>query len=314
MRARGFRVESVCRVLNEYGIKIAARTYRAFKHRPPSNRSVRDVELTQVMRKLRETPDDRGRLPRERLYGRRKMTALMNRLGYPDSESKIGRLMRLAQMKGLVRGRRIITTNRSTPTAADLVNRNFTAQAPNTIWVTDLTFVRTTSSWVYVTFITDVYSRRIVAAHGSTTMNQQLVSDTLMLALAERERLGQQLTSPLIHHSDHGSVYTAIHYGEQLRIADIMPSFGSVGDSYDNALAETVNGLYKAECVSQDGPFTGVKDVLDATLDWVYWYNHHRLHEYLDYGTPHEAEILYYSQQQPLENQQATQQTSGNKD
>ena len=265
-----------------------------------------DKELTQVMRVIRETPDERGRLPRERFYGRRKMHALLIRHGHTDCESRVGRLMREAGMKGLVRGRRIITTKKTTVTAGDLVNRVFTAPAPNRVWVTDLTYVRTMSGWVYVTFITDVFSRRIVAAHAACQMTEHLVRDTLVLALADRCGSGHPIDDGLVHHSDHGSVYTAIRYGEQLRLAGILPSFGSVGDSYDNALAETVNGLYKVECVEQDGPFASLADVLDTTLDWVHWYNNRRLHEYLGYATPDEVEMLYYSHQEPLETQQVT--------
>ena len=120
-------------------------------------------------------------------------------------------------------------------------------------------------------------------------------------------RSGHPVISGLIHHSDHGSVYTSIHYTQQLELAGVLPSFGTVGDSYDNALAETVNGLYKAECVFQDGPFRTLTDVEDATLDWVNWYNTCRLHEYLDYRTPDEVKHEYYSLQQPLDNQQVTQ-------
>ena len=175
MRGRGFRVEPICRVLKEYGVPIAARTYRAAKHRPPSTRQIVDDELVDVMRAIRETPDERGRLPRERVYGRRKMHKLLVRLGYQVGQEKVGRLMRLEAMKGLRRGRRIVTTRTSTPTAGDLLNRDFTACAPNQAWVTDLTYVHTLSGWVYVGFITDVFSRRIVAAHAASAMTERFV-------------------------------------------------------------------------------------------------------------------------------------------
>jgi len=260
------------------------------------------------MRTLRETPvDDHGHLPRERFYGRRKMRALLARGGITAGVEKIGRLMRLAGMTGLVRGRRIVTTRKSTPSAGDLLHRVFAADAPNRVWVTDMTYVRTTSGWVYVTFMIDAFARRIVAAHASHRMTERLVSETLTLALADRATSGHPVTSPLVHHSDHGVQYTSLHYGEQLAIAGITPSFGTVGDAYDNALAETVNGLYKAECVFQDGPYHTLTDVLDSTLDWVHWYNTRRLHEHLGYATPDEAETEYYSQQQPLDNQPVTQ-------
>jgi len=303
MRGRGFRVESVCRVLGDYGIKIAARTYRAFKQRPLSARAKTDDQLTLLMRQLREIPDSQGRLPRERFYGRRKMRALLARRGVVAGEEKIGRLMREAGMKGLRRGRRIVTTRKSTPSAGDLLKRCFAADAPNKVWVTDATYVRTSSGWVYVTFMTDAFKRKIVSFHGSTRLDERLVKETLVLALGERRHDGHPIPEGLIHHSDHGSVYTALRYGEQLALAGIVPSFGTVGDSYDNALAETVNGLYKAECVDQDGPFANLADVLDATAGWVHWYNSARLHEYLGYTTPDEAEAEYYSHQQPLETQ-----------
>ena len=304
MRGRGFGVEPVCRVLCEYGVKIAARTYRAFKCRPPSARAKEDEKITSLMRRLRETPDPvTGRLPRERFYGRRKMTALLARQGMRAGVEKIGRLMRLAGMKGLVRGRRIVTTKKTKPTASDLLNRVFDTDAPNKVWVADLTYVRTTSGWVYVSLITDAFGRKIVAANGACQMSDDLVRDTLTLALASRAREGHPVTMGLIHHSDHGSQYTSLRFSEQLANNGITPSMGSIGDSYDNALAETVNGLYKAECVAQDGPFHTLAEVMDATLDWVYWYNHDRLHEHLGYTTPNEAEAEYYTHQQPLENQ-----------
>ncbi len=210
-------------------------------------------------------------------------------------------------MRGLVRGRRIVTTKRSTPSAGDLVNRRFNAEAPNRLWVTDLTYVRTTSGWVYVAFMIDVFKRRIVGWDGSSSMSESLVSSTLTMALEHRDRTGHPVATGLVHHSDHGSQYTALHYTEQLALAGIAPSYGSVGDAYDNALAETVNGSYKAECVNQDGPFHTLADVLDATADQVHWWNTARLHENLGYLTPDEAETMYYSHQQPLENHGSTQ-------
>jgi hypothetical protein len=156
MRGRGYRVESVCRVLKDYGVQIAARTYRAFKHRPPSKRAETDDKVTSLMRQLRETPvtgvDGKPRLPRERFYGRRKMTRLLARHGVNAGEEKIGRLMRLAGMRGLGRGRRIVTTRKTTPTASDLPHRVFDTDAPDKVWVADLTYVRTMSGWVYVSF------------------------------------------------------------------------------------------------------------------------------------------------------------------
>jgi transposase InsO family protein len=268
---------------------------------------VADDKITSMMRHLRETPvvgvDGKPRLPRERFYGRRKMTRLLARRGVTAGEEKIGRLMRVAGMTGLVRGRRIVTTRANKPTASDLLHRVFDTDAPNTVWVADLTYVRTTSGWVYVSFITDAFARKIVACHASCSMTGDLVRDTLTLALAGRVRDHHPVTVGLIHHSDHGSQYTSLRFGEQLVHNDITPSMGTVGDSYDNALAETVNGLYKTECVTPDGPFHTLADVMDATVDWVHWYNHDRLHEHLGYATPDEAETEYYSTHKPLGNQ-----------
>jgi len=307
MRGRGYRVESVCKVLKDYGIQIAARTYRAFRKRAPSRRAETDDKVTAMMRRLRETPvigvDGKPRLPRERFYGRRKMTRLLARHGVAAGEEKVGRLMRLAGMKGLVRGRRVVTTRKTEPTASDLLRRVFDTDAPDKVWVADLTYVRTTAGWVYVSFITDAFARKIVACHGSCRMTDGLVRDTLTLALAGRARAGHPVAVGLIHHSDHGSQYTSLRFGEQLVNHGITPSMGRVGDSYDNALAETVNGLYKAECVAPDGPFHTLAEVMDATLDWVHWYNHDRLHEHLGYATPDEAEAEYYSHNKPLGDQ-----------
>jgi transposase InsO family protein len=167
-----------------------------------------------------------------------------------------------------------------------------------------MTYVKlSTGSWVYVTFMTDAYARKIVACHAAATMTRQLVTDTLKLAIEARALEGHPVEAGLIHHSDHESQYTAIHYGEQLVIEGIVPSFGSVGDAYDNALAETINGLYKTECVTQDGPFHTIDQVMDATLDWAHWWNNQRLLERLDYQTPVEIETQYYENQKSPENE-----------
>ncbi|MDR1427663.1 MAG: DDE-type integrase/transposase/recombinase [Bifidobacteriaceae bacterium] len=208
MRGRGCRVESVCRVLSDYGIQIAARTYRAFKARGPSRRDLQDAKILAAMVHLREDPDARGRKPRERFYGRRKMTALLNRKGFEVSERKVGRLMRLARMKGLRRGKEPVTTRPAgKPTAGDLLEREFTAGAPNRRWVTDLTYVKArTQGWCHTSFITDLFSCKIVAWHVDRDLSAQMVSDALVIALDNRRREGHPAERRgLVHHSDHGS-------------------------------------------------------------------------------------------------------------
>ena len=295
MRGRGCRVESICRVLRDYGIQIAARTYRAFKRRGPSARDLEDARILAAMVRARE-----GR--RERFYGRRKMTALLNRNGFSVSERKVGRLMRLAHMKGLRRGKDPVTTRPAgKPTADDLLDRDFTAGAPNRRWVTDLTYVKARAQgWVYVSFITDLFSCKIVAWHAARDLSTQTVSDALVIALDNRRREGHPAEHQgLVHHADHGSNYTSVHYGEQLANAGITPSFGSVGDALDNAVAEAVNSLYKAECARIDGPFDTLEQIQAATADWVRWYNQERLHSSLGYCPPDEVEAAYYNAIEP---------------
>jgi transposase InsO family protein len=302
MRGRGCRVESVCRVLRDYGIQIAARTYRAFKARGPSKRDLNDAKVLAAMVHLRTDPDSSGRRPRERFYGRRKMVALLRRKGWAVSERTVGRLMRLAGMRGLRRGKIPRTTVPARkPGASDLLDREFFAAAPNRRWVTDLTYVKArTQGWVYVSFITDLFSQKIVAWHVAADLSTQMVSDALVIALAGRRREGHPAEwNGLVHHSDHGSNYTSMRYGEQLANAGITPSFGSVGDALDNAVAEAVNSLYKAECVGPDGPFDTIGQVQAATADWVRWYNQDRLHSSLGYVPPDEIEAAYYDVTEP---------------
>jgi transposase InsO family protein len=295
MRRRGCRVESVCRVLSDYGIQIAARTYRAFKARGPSKRDLEDAKILSAMVRARD-----GR--RERFYGRRKMTALLRRAGHDVSERKVGRLMRLARMKGLRRGKVPKTTvTAGKPSAGDLLDRRFFADAPNRRWVTDLTYVKArTQGWVYTSFITDLFSQKIVAWHVAADLSAKTVKDALVIALDNRRREGRPAEhAGLVHHSDHGSNYTSLAYGEQLANAGIAPSFGSVGDALDNAVAEAVNSLYKAECVRPDGPFDTLAQVQSATADWVGWYNQQRLHSTLGYVPPDEVEAAYYDATEP---------------
>jgi transposase InsO family protein len=187
--------------------------------------------------------------------------------------------------------------------AGDLLDRNFTAPAPNLVWVTDFTYCRTWAGFVYVTFIVDVFAQRIVAWHASTSKATDLVMIPLRMALWQRDREGKPTTAELICHSDAGSQYTSVRFTEHLALEDIKPSIGTVGDAYDNALMETINGLYKAECIRttvfHDGPYKTIADVEYATAGWVDWYNERRLHSTLGMLTPSEYEHAHYAALNP---------------
>ena len=210
--------------------------------------------------------------------------------------------MRQAGLQGARRGRRFFTTKpgRSAERPPDRVNRDFTAEAPNRLWIVDFTYVATWSGMAFTAFVSDVFSRRIVGWRTTCSMPTALPLDALEMALWTRDRAGH--TNPdgrlegLIHHSDAGSQYTAIRYAERLADAGALASIGSVGDSFDNAMAESVIGLYKTECVRHDGPFRSVDDLELATLSWVHWFNTNRLHSALHYLTPTEYETEHYRQ------------------
>jgi transposase InsO family protein len=308
MRAEGFTVESICRVLREQGVKIAARTYRAWKTRPVAARTVTDAMVVDAVRQAAwETmvaPDGLvcRRLAPEGLYGRRKMTALIRRTLPEASRGAVDRAMRLLGLVGIRRDKQVRTTIRAKDgvRAADLLNRDFTAPRPDHTWVADFTYVRAWAGWVYVAFIVDVYSQRIVAWHASATRHTDLVMVPLRIALWERARAGHPIgPGQLRAHSDAGSQYTSVTYTDKLALDGIAPSIGTVGDAYDNALMETINGLYKAECVRttvfHHGPYKTVADVEYATAGWVDWYNNYRLHGSLGMATPNEYEAAYYA-------------------
>jgi putative transposase len=268
-------------------LQVAPSTYYAATSRPPSARSVRDEELkVEIMRVF---DGNFG------VHGARKVWRQLRREGTMVARCTVERLMAELGIRGAVRGRTRRTTVADPAAArpADLVKRNFTAPAPNRLWVADFTYCATWSGMVYTAFITDVYSRRIVGWRTATTMTTDLVLDALEMAIwARNERLEH-----LVHHSDRGCQYTAFRYTERLVEAGATCSVGTVGDSYDNALAESVNGLYKTELVRKQGPWRTVDDLEIATLEWVDWYNHRRLHSAIDNLPPAEYETLYYNQQ-----------------
>ncbi|MDR6200781.1 putative transposase [Microbacterium sp. SORGH_AS428] len=228
------------------------------------------------------------------VYGRRKMHALMRRQGWGIGRDQTERLMRLAGVRGVRKSKRAFTT-RADKTAvlpSDLVNRRFTAPAPRRLWVCDVTYVATWSGFAYVAFVTDVYSRRIVGWNVASTLRSEILPMQALDMAAWTA--GGDLTG-LIHHADHGSNYTAMVYTERIVELGAVPSTGTVGDSFDNAMAEAVNNLYKTELIRQRGPWRTVEQVELATLEWVWWWNNSRPHGELDMRTPIEVEQAYYA-------------------
>jgi putative transposase len=296
MKAEGHAVESTCRVLTEHGCKVAARTYRSWRHsgRPISTRTRCDAELVDALLGVQGTP--------EGLYGRRKMTHYLRRQGHQVAFCTVDRLMRDLGMNGVRRGKGVRTTvpARDGHRAADLLNRDFTAAAPNTCWVADFTYVRTWGGFVYVAFIVDVFAQRIVGWHAATDRRTDLVLTPLRIALWDRCRQGHPVPEgQLLHHSDAGSQYTSIRFTEHLALEGIAPSIGTVGDAYDNGLMESIIGLFKTEAITttvfHDGPYKTLADVEYATAGWVDWYNHRRLHGTLGMLTPTEYEQAHYA-------------------
>ena len=282
---RIYGVEPICRVL-----PIAPSTYRehAARQRDPDRRSARarrDLDLKpEIARVFAEN---------FAVYGVRKVWRQMRREGHPIARCTVERLMRQLGLQGVIRGKPIRTTisDKASPCPLDHVNRQFHALAPNRLWLSDFTYVATWAGFVYVAFVIDAYARRIVGWRVSRTAHARFVLDALEQALHERR---PRHRGSLIHHSDRGSQYVSIKYTERLAEAGIEPSVGSVGDSYDNALAETINGLYKAEVIHRRGPWRSFEVVEFATLEWVDWFNNRRLLEPIGNIPPAEAEQRYY--------------------
>lgn len=230
-----------------------------------------------------------------RVYGADKVWRQLHREEQTVARCTVERLMRRLGIQGARRGKSMRTTvpDTSAPCPLDHVNRQFKAERPNQLWVSDFTYVSTWQGWLYVAFVIDVFARRIVGWRVSSSMHTDFVLDALEQALYDRQ---PEQTAGLIHHSDRGSQYVSIRYTERLAEAGIEPSVGSRGDSYDNALAETINGLYKAEVIHRRGPWKTKASVELATLEWVSWFNHHRLLAPIGYIPPAEAEENYYRQ------------------
>jgi putative transposase len=287
-----YGVEPICKVL-----RIAPSTYHAHaavRADPAkgSARSRRDGELRAEIRRVHEANFG--------VYGVRKVWRQLRREGIPAARCTVARLMRQIGLQGVVRGRSTRTTmpDKATPCPADKVNRRFQAPRPNQLWVSDFTYVATWQGFVYVAFVIDTFARRIVGWRVSRSAHASFVLDALEQALYDRRPVQG---GGLVHHSDRGGQYLSIRYTERLAIAGIEPSVGSVGDSYDNALAETIIGLFKTEVIRRLGPWKSLEAVEFATLEWVDWFNNRRLLEPIGNIPPAEAEARYYtSQEVPL--------------
>ena len=283
-------VEPICAVLTEHGVKIAPSTYYEARNRPPSKRALREAEILELIRVAR-THRFRVR------FGARKMWLHLRAQGHDVARCTVERLMAAQGWTGALRGKQVRTTipAETDPRPADLVDRDFTAPAPNRLWVADFTYVATWSGTVYVAFVFDVYSRRIVGWRAATRMTTELVLDCLEHAIWTRGRDGIEDLTGLVHHTDAGSQYTSFAFTSRLIEAGVDASVGSVGDAYDNALAESQIGIYKTELIRPEGPWRGVDHVELETLTWVDWFNTERPHESVDDLTPARVEEVHYA-------------------
>lgn len=284
---RRFGVEPICSVL-----PIAPSTYyeAKAKQRNPESRSARAKRDEVLKFEIQRVWEDNFRV-----YGVRKVWRQLKREGIVAARCTIERLMRALGLRGVVHGRRIKTTLPSNlaDRPLDLVNRDFKVNRPNALWVADLTYVATWRGFVYVAFVIDAFARRIVGWRVSNSLRADIALDALEQALHDRQ-IGED--EQLIHHSDRGVQYVAIRYADRLSETGIAPSVGSVGDSYDNALAETISGLYKTEIIRQRGPWRNIEAVEFATLEWVDWFNNRRIMESIGNVPPAELETEYYEQ------------------
>jgi putative transposase len=281
-----YGVEPICRVL-----KIAPSTYHAHdaRRRRPDTAPPRVKRDAALRAEIRRVFDENFQV-----YGVRKVWRQLVREGEDVARCTVARLMRAMGLHGVIRGRRVRTTigDKAAPCPLDRVNRQFRAPRPNVLWVSDFTYVATWAGFVYVAFVIDAYARRIVGWRVSRSAHAGFVLDALEQALHDRRPVSG---SGLVHHSDRGVQYVSIKYTERLAEAGLEPSVGSVGDSYDNALAETINGLYKAEVIHRRGPWRSMEAVEYATLEWVDWFNNRRLLEPIGNIPPAEAEAAYYA-------------------
>ena len=284
-----FGVEPICRVLREADVQIAPSSYYAARVRPASARAVSDAALTEVITEVHR--DNYG------VYGARKMHAELHRTGRAVARCTVERLMKAAGLRGISRskGPRTTITGAGPDTRPDLVDRQFAAAAPRQLWVADITYCRTFAGWVYAAFVIDVFSRRVVGWQLSKSLRTDLALDALEMGLWDATRTGHA-TDGLVHHSDRGVQYLAIRYTQRLAEAGAVASVGSTGDSYDNALAEAFNSLFKAELVRNKGPWKNIDDLEIAVAEYIDWFNHRRLHGEIGLVPPVEFEDQHYAQ------------------
>jgi len=285
-------VEPICAVLSEHQLKIAPATYYAARTRPPSARQLRDEQLKVRIAELHAA--NYG------VYGVRKVHAAMRRDGVEVGRDRTARLMRQLGLAGVRRGKAKRTTvpAGAADRPADLVNREFRAGRPDRLWVCDLTYIRTGAGFVYLALVIDVFSRRIVGWALAGHMRTELPLEALELAISTRR---QQRLDGLVHHTDAGSQYLAIRYADRLTAVGAVASVGSVGDSYDNALAESTIGQIKAELIARRGPWRTLDQLEYALFEYLDWWNHRRLHGEIGLIPPAEAETLHYRQTRPRE-------------
>jgi len=284
-------VEPICRVLESAPSTYHAHARRRLQPETAPPRVRRDVEL---MSEIRRVFDENFQV-----YGVRKVWRQLRREGLDVARCTVARLMKKMALQGVIRGKRVRTTVADTnaPCPLDHVNRQFKAPRPNVLWVSDFTYVATWVGFVYVAFVIDAYARRIVGWRVSRSAHAGFVLDALEQAIHDRQPVA---SGGIVHHSDRGVQYVSIKYTERLAEAGLVPSVGSVGDSYDNALAETINGLYKAEVIHRRGPWRTLQAVEYATLEWVDWFNNRRLLEPIGHVPPAEAEAAYYREMEEL--------------
>jgi putative transposase len=295
-----FGVVPVCRALALNGVQIAPRTYWDHASRAPSKRALWDATVTQILAGIYEPGQDGRRRP-ESMYGTLKMHEYLRREGIPVAKSTLERLKKEHGWHGRTRGRKVRTTiaDPAAQRAPDLVNRQFRVSRPGLLNVADFTYVPLISSrFAYTAFVIDAFAGLIAGWECSASKEAGFIESALVQAMEYRRRNGHVLAPVAIHHSDAGSQYTSVHFGETLMLEGLMPSIGTVGDAFDNALAETTIGLYKTECIRDDSPFRcgpleTVADVEKITAEWVPWYNTRRLMHRLGLRTPAEAEDEY---------------------